>query len=77
MTVRIKGGKLERFSPKEMMFLWGAGPEGSPGNPMCDHLHLFPNREHMSAWLASRKGEMGFSFEILEVLNYFNSRFSP
>ena len=75
MSIRIKGGKLENFSPKEMMFLWGTGPEGSPGNPMCDHLHLFPSREHMSAWLKSREGEMGFSFKVPDAVNYFVSRF--
>ena len=75
MTVRIEGGDLESFSPKGMMFLWGTGPEGSPGNPMCDHLHLFPNREHMTGWLSSCEGELGFSFKISDAPNYFKNRF--
>ena len=75
MRIRMKRGKLESFSPMEMMFLWATGPEGSPGNPMCDHLHFFPNRDHMTAWLRSREGEIGFSFRIPDALNYLRKRF--
>jgi alkylmercury lyase-like protein len=75
MSVQILGGKLEGFSPKGMVFLWGAGPEGAPGNPMCDHLHLFPNRRHMDAWIDSKEGEMGFSFEPQDLLLRLKERF--
>ena len=75
MTVRIRGGKLKDFYPKGMMFLWGAGPEGAPGNPMCDHLHLFPDKEHMNAWIESKEGEMGFSFKLQGAIQRFRVRF--
>lgn len=75
MSVRIRGGKLDAFSPKEMMFLWGAGPDGAPGNPMCDHLHLFPNKEHLVAWMDSKEGEMGFNFKLQEAVQHFRQRF--
>ncbi len=75
MKVRIRRGKLADFSPKEMMFFWGAGPEGAPGNPMCDHLHLFPDRRHMDAWVDSKEAEMGFSFELQDAILRLKERF--
>ena len=74
MRILFRGGRLESFSPKEMVFLWGTGPEGSPGNPMCDHLHLFPAERHMTAWIESHKGEMGFSFRLEEAVNYLERK---
>lgn len=75
MKIRIEGAKLRSFSPGEMLFLWGTGPEGSPGNPMCDHLHLFPSREHMTEWMTSRAGELGFSLEISDAFSLLGNRF--
>jgi hypothetical protein len=75
MTVRIRKGKLEDFIPEGMVFLWGAGPEGSPGNPMCDHLHLFPDKSHMDRWIESKVGEMGFSFTLQEFVKRLEQRF--
>jgi hypothetical protein len=75
MRILIHGGKLESFSPRGIVFLWGTGPEGSPGDPMCDHLHLFPGEKHMTAWLESHEGEMGFSFRLEETVNYLRRRF--
>lgn len=75
MKVRIKGVELESFSPNEMTFWWGTGPEGSPGNPMCDHLHLFPDKEHMAAWIRSHEGEMGFSFKMQDGVRLLKKRF--
>jgi hypothetical protein len=75
MTVRIRRGKLAGFTPKEMTFLWGAGPQGDPGNPMCDHLHLFPNKKHVDAWIESKEGEMGFSFKLQEAIQRLKGRF--
>jgi hypothetical protein len=75
MTVRILEGKLGEFSPKKMVFLWGTGPEGSPGNPMCDHLHLFPDKNHMDEWIESNEGELGFSFNLQEFVKRLSQRF--
>ncbi len=75
MTIRIRKGKLEDFSPKGLVFLWGTGPEGSPGNPMCDHLHLFPEKGHMNAWIESKVGELGFSFNLQEAVQRLKERF--
>lgn len=75
MRILIQGGKLESFSPRGIVFLWGTGPEGSLGNPMCNHLHLFPSERHMAAWIESHKGEMGFSFRLEEAVSYLRTRF--
>ncbi len=75
MKVRIRESKLAYFSPKGMVFFWGTGPEGSPGNPMCDHLHLFPDMGHRQEWVKSREGEMGFEFELSEAVLRLNERF--
>jgi hypothetical protein len=75
MTVRIRKGKLEYFFPKGMVFPWGAGPVGSSGNPMCDHLHLFPDKYHMDGWIESKEGEMGFSFSLQEFVQHLRQRF--
>jgi hypothetical protein len=75
VVIRIANGKLEGFSPKGTVFLWGTGPEGSPGNPMCDHLHLFPDEEHMTAWIRSKEGELGFSFKLPEAVKHLKKRF--
>lgn len=75
MTVRIRKGTLEDYSPKGVVFLWGSGPEGSPGNPMCDHLHLFPDTKHMNAWIESKENELGFSFGLQEFIRRLRQRF--
>ena len=75
MSARLRGGELEDFSPRGMMFLWGAGPEGAPGNPMCDHLHLFPDKKHLSAWMESKEGEMGFGFKLQQAVSRLRERF--
>lgn len=75
MNIRIAKGKLEDFSPMGMVFLWGTGPEGSPGNPMCDHLHLFPNEEHMTAWVKTKDQELGLSFSLQEAVRRLKKRF--
>jgi len=75
MTVRIRKERLEDFSPKGMVFLWGSGPEGSPGNPMCDHLHLFPDENHMTAWMQSKNEELGFSLSLEETVQRLKKRF--
>jgi hypothetical protein len=75
MTVRIRKSKLEDFSPKGTVFLWGAGPEGAPGNPMCDHLHIFPDKKHMTAWIESKEEELGFSFMLKEAIRRLKVRF--
>jgi hypothetical protein len=75
MTVQIRNGELEDVFPRGMVFLWGAGPEGSPGNPMCDHLHLFPDKNHMYGWIESKEGEMGFSFSLQEFVERLRQRF--
>jgi predicted RNA-binding Zn-ribbon protein involved in translation (DUF1610 family) len=75
VVVRIAKGRLQDFSPKGAVFLWGTGPEGSPGNPMCDHLHLFPDEEHMAAWIRSKEEELGFSFKLPEAIRRLKVRF--
>jgi hypothetical protein len=75
MTLRIHESKLEDLFPKGMVFLWGVGPEGSPGNPMCDHLHLFPDKKHKREWIESKEGEMGISFSLPVFVQFLKQRF--
>lgn len=75
MEVRIEKGKLVDFAPKGTVFFWGTGPEGFPGNPMCDHLHLFPNKGHMNAWIESKENELGFSFNLKQAVLRLKNRF--
>lgn len=69
--VQIHGNKISKSSSSSIVFWWGRGPRGEPGNPVCDHLHLFPSREHLSSWLDTRPEELGFNLSLLEALELF------
>ncbi len=68
MKIHIKGGKVANSSLPSIIFWWGTGPRGEPGNPVCDHLHLFPSRQHLSSWRGTRPDELGFSLSLAETL---------
>lgn len=70
MEIGIKEKKVVSSSPPSITFWWGTGPEGEAGNPVCDHLHLFSDREHLSAWLRTRPDELGISASLKETVEF-------
>ncbi len=72
MQVRIRGTVVSKDSPPSSVFWLGAGPKDAPGNPICDHLHLFPNKEHLQAWVGSRRDELGVSMPLAEVVQFLS-----
>jgi len=70
MEVRIEGVKVSKSSPPSIVFWLGAGPQDAPGNPICDHLHLFPNQEHLQAWLDSQRDELGVNMPLTEAVRF-------
>jgi len=67
MAIRIKDRRIVSHFPKGIVFWLGAGPIGAPGNPRCDHLHLFPSPKHLEAWLRSKPDELGISLSLEEA----------
>ncbi len=48
-----------------------------PGNPVCDHVHLLPDREHLDGWLEANPDEMGVSMSVEEAIALFSDRPIP
>ncbi|MFQ5919528.1 MAG: organomercurial lyase [Thermoplasmata archaeon] len=69
MSVRVKGGQLEHVDPDSIVFWLGTGPPGGPGHPVCDHLHLFPDRSHLRAWVADQPDELGFEIPLADLVD--------
>lgn len=38
---------------------------------ICAHMHLFPNRDHLEAWVKAQKDELGVSLNLEDVVNSF------
>lgn len=70
MEILIEEKTVVGSSSPSIMFWWGTGPKGEAGNPVCDHLHLFPDREHLSAWLRTRPDELGISSPLKGTLEF-------
>ncbi len=69
--IHVQGGKVANSSSPSITFWWGTGPRDEPGNPVCDHLHLLPTREHLASWRGTRPNELGFSLSLAETLAIF------
>ncbi|AEB12749.1 alkylmercury lyase [Marinithermus hydrothermalis] len=69
----IEAHALTRATPDTAVFWWGSGPQDAPGNPICDHLHLFPSPEHLEAWLESRPDERGVALPIREAVAWLRA----
>lgn len=67
MEISVKDRQIVSQSPKRIVFWLGAGPIGAPGNPRCDHLHLFPSPRHLEAWLRSKPNELGVGLSLEEA----------
>ncbi|MFQ5987154.1 MAG: organomercurial lyase [Thermoplasmata archaeon] len=73
MDVRVEGGNLAHASPDSIVFWLGTGPPGGPGHPVCDHLHLFPSREHLLAWVEGQPDELGFEVPLATLVERLNT----
>jgi hypothetical protein len=71
MEVRIEGIRVVSSSPQSIVYWLGAPPEDAPGNPVCDHLHLFPTREHLKAWLETQRDELGVEMTVEEAVDFY------
>ena len=71
MELELHGDDITRQSTPDLLFWLGAGPIGAPGNPVCDHLHLFPDRTHLDAWLETNPDELGVAMRIEEAIAFF------
>ena len=75
MEVTVEERRVASASAPSLVFWLGAGPEGAPGNPVCDHLHLFPSREHLTAWLDNQPEELGVALPVSDALALFGDFF--
>ncbi len=71
MVFDLRDHDLTRQSTPELLFWLGTGPIGAPGNPVCDHLHLFPDRTHLDGWLEGNPDELGAALPIVEAIAFF------
>jgi hypothetical protein len=56
MDVKIENSKIVNASSSTIVYWFGDGPKGIP---ICDHLNLFPDLEHLLAWLETNPKELG------------------
>lgn len=65
MEATLRDGALVDASPSSIVFWLGDGPKGIP---VCDHLNLFPNEDHLDAWLATNPEELGAALSLPEAV---------
>ncbi len=70
MLVLIEGTLVSKASLPSIMFWLGAGLGDAPGNPICDHLHLFPDTQHLNAWISSRRDELGVGIPLTDTVQF-------
>ncbi len=70
MDVRIKATEVAKASLPSIVFWLGAGPRDAPGNPICDHLHLFPDTQHLKEWVNSQLDELGLSIPLTDAVQF-------
>jgi hypothetical protein len=56
MEVKIDNGKVFSASSPTIVYWFGDGPKGIP---ICDHLNLFPDLDHLLSWLETNPEELG------------------
>lgn len=72
MEVEIEGGQLASASPS-IVFWLGDGPQGIP---ICDHLNLFPDPEHLRGWLETNPEELGVALPLGEAVAFIKAAYS-
>ena len=73
MEIRVEESRIAKASPPSTVFWFGAPPRDAPGNPVCDHLHLFPTREHLAAWLRTQRDELGVEMPVTEAVQFLRN----
>jgi hypothetical protein len=71
MEIRVEGSQVATVSPQSTVYWLGAPPEDAPGNPVCDHPHLFPMRDHLKAWLQTQRDELGVEMTVKEAADFY------
>lgn len=71
MEIQIKESRVVDASPPSIMYWLGAPPAEAPGNPICDHLHFFPDIEHLKAWVKTQQDELGVELPVKEAAEYY------
>lgn len=80
MEIKIEGNRVVSTSSPSIVFWFGGGLEKRSGGldvdvlehgaeEICGHMHLFPNREHLAAWLKSQKDELGATIPLKETVD--------
>ena len=65
MEVHIEDGRAVDASPATTVFWLGDGPKGLP---VCDHLNLFPDLEHLRGWLETNPDELGVPLLVVDAV---------
>lgn len=74
MEIRIEDRTVVQSSPNSITFWYGAPPRGVPGHPICDHLHIFPDPEHLKAWFRTQTDELGLAIPLDDFVEYAGRR---
>ncbi len=72
MEARIADGGLASVSSPSIVFWLGDGPRGIP---VCDHLNLFPDLEHLKAWLETNPEELGVPLPLGEAVRFIREAY--
>lgn len=77
MQIKIEGKRVVNASLPSIVFWMGGSAktgivmlEGKdiPEDPVCYHIHLFPNRDHLAAWLQAKSDEFGFTVSLNDIV---------
>ena len=77
LELEIADQKRMRLSHPNLLFWLGTGEIGAPGNPVCDHLHLFPHQEHLEAWLETRPDVLGVAMPVTLAIDFLKEHPIP
>ena len=67
MKVTVVDGRVTDTSSESIVFWLGDAPVGIP---MCDHLNLFPDLEHLGAWLSGNVEELGVPLALSDAVEF-------
>ncbi len=74
MEIRFEQQGIAEALPPSIVFWYGAPPKDAPGHPICDHLHLFPDSDHLRAWVAGQRDELGLTIPIRKFVEHAAQR---
>ena len=67
MRVTVVDGSVTDTSSESIVFWLGDGPVGIP---ICDHFNLFPDLEHLGAWLSGNVQELGVPLALSDAVEF-------